>query len=332
MDHTTFIAFLSIIVVLTLTFNGLAIFGLLKQRRYLSTYDITLLFLMFIEFLQAIIGYPIELFTKFKDGGFLCNIAGYSTTSLALVSILLLVALALMRVISVMYPFKSRLLLNSKKSSLYFIVPSTLYGFAWGTFPLLGWSKYSPELNSDRTCSVDLISRNKNTLSYLYALMIACYFIPLTVIFLTALGIGKKLWGRTMSLAAEQEQVKVARARTEKRMALFLFLVIAAFVIAWTPYALMIFLISLGGNVTTTWLDFSALLAKSSTFYNPVIYIFMHKRSRVAVFKFLGSITETNNNTIDSGLPNPYRKRCDTNVTVVSFSQHILTDRHEYVR
>ncbi|XP_057309738.1 green-sensitive opsin P521-like [Hydractinia symbiolongicarpus] len=322
MDHTTFIGFLSLIVVLTVALNGLVVVGLLKQRRHLSTYDITLLFLMFIEFLQAIIGYPIELFTKFKDRRFLCIIAGYSTTSLALASISLLVALALMRVISVMYPFKSRLLLNSKKSSLYFIVPSTLYGFAWGTFPLLGWSKYSPELNSDRRCSVDLIGRDKNTLSYLYALMVACYLIPLAVMFLTALGIGKRLSGRKMCLAAEQEQAKVARVQKEKKMALFLFVVIVAFVIAWTPYALMIFVISFGGNVTTTWLDYSALLAKSSTFYNPIIYVFMHKRSRVAVFKFLGSMTGTNSNTVDHGLRNTYRKGCDTNVTVLSLPQN----------
>ncbi|XP_057310164.1 visual pigment-like receptor peropsin [Hydractinia symbiolongicarpus] len=301
MNRSTFVGLLSIISALTFILNGLVIvLGFLNRRKFFTAYDTTMLFLMLIEFLQGVVGYPIELLTDIEHGGFSCVLAGYLVTSLALASISLLAALALMRLISVMFPFKSRLLLNSKKNSLYFIVPSTLYGFAWGTFPLLGWSKYSPELNSDRRCSVDLIGRDKNTLSYLYALMVGCYLIPLTVMSVSAFIIAKRLRRSTHSINVKHEKARTAQMKKERRTTLFLYVVIAAFVIAWTPYALMIFLISLGESVTRNWLDYSSLLAKSSTFYNPLIHVIMHKRNRVSLFNFLTvqRISNTNSQEI----------------------------------
>ncbi|XP_057309381.1 rhodopsin, G0-coupled-like [Hydractinia symbiolongicarpus] len=283
MDRSTYVGLLFSIAALTFILNGLLItLGLLNRRKFVTAYDTMLLFLIVIEFLQGVVGYPVELLTDIKHGGFSCVLAAYLIASLALVTISLLAALALMRVISVIFPYKSRLWLNSRTSCLYYIIPSTLYGFAWGTFPLLGWSKYSPELNSDRRCSIDLIGRDKNTLSFLYALMIACYFIPLTVMFVSSFVIAKKIRNNV-----RPEHTRKVRLRKERRTTLFLFVVIAAFVIAWTPYALMIFLIIIGENVTRTWFDYSALLAKSSSFYNPVIYVIMNKRIRVALFNFL---------------------------------------------
>ncbi|XP_057310165.1 visual pigment-like receptor peropsin [Hydractinia symbiolongicarpus] len=288
MDRSTFVGLLFAIAALTFILNGLVIVhGLLNRRKFFTAYDTTLLFLMVFEFLQGVVGYPIELLIDIEHGGFPCVLAGYLITSLALASISLLVALALMRLISVMYPFKSRLLLKSKKSSLYFIVPSTLYGFAWGTFPLLGWSEYSPELNGNKRCSVKLVGRDKNTLSYLYALMISCYFIPLAVMCVSGFVIAKRLRKGIDGNNVTPEHTRKLRLRKERRTTLFLFVIIAAFLIAWTPYALMIFSISLGKSVTTIWLDYSSLLAKSSTFYNPLIYMIMQKRNSVGLFNFL---------------------------------------------
>ena len=61
-----------------------------------------------------------------------------------------------------------------------------------------------------------------------------------------------------------------------------------AFLLAWTPYAILVFLLSFSQHITLTWADSAALLGKSSTFYNPIIYALLYKRFRLAVAALFG--------------------------------------------
>lgn len=68
--------------------------------------------------------------------------------------------------------------------------------------------------------------------------------------------------------------------RYEKKVAKMCFLMISTFLIFWMPYIVICFLVvnGYGHLVTPTVSIVSYLFAKSSTVYNPIIYIFMIRK------------------------------------------------------
>lgn len=68
--------------------------------------------------------------------------------------------------------------------------------------------------------------------------------------------------------------------RYEKKVAKMCFLMISTFLICWMPYAVVSLLITYGYSnlVTPTVAIIPSFFAKSSTAYNPVIYIFMSRK------------------------------------------------------
>lgn len=77
------------------------------------------------------------------------------------------------------------------------------------------------------------------------------------------------------------QTVQVIRLlKYEKKVAKMCFLMISTFLICWMPYAVVSLLVTYGyGNlVTPTVAIIPSFFAKSSTAYNPVIYIFMSRK------------------------------------------------------
>lgn len=66
----------------------------------------------------------------------------------------------------------------------------------------------------------------------------------------------------------------------EKKVAKMCFLMISTFLICWMPYAVVSLLVTYGYSnlVTPTVAIIPSFFAKSSTAYNPVIYIFMSRK------------------------------------------------------
>lgn len=84
------------------------------------------------------------------------------------------------------------------------------------------------------------------------------------------------------------QTVQVIRLlKYEKKVAKMCFLMISTFLICWMPYAVVSLLVTYGyGNlVTPTVAIIPSFFAKSSTAYNPVIYIFMSRK--VGTWKML---------------------------------------------
>uniref|UniRef100_A0A8C3HA40 Opsin 3 n=1 Tax=Chrysemys picta bellii TaxID=8478 RepID=A0A8C3HA40_CHRPI len=77
--------------------------------------------------------------------------------------------------------------------------------------------------------------------------------------------------------------------RYEKKVAKMCFLMISTFLICWMPYAVVSLLVASGyGNlVTPTVAIIPSFFAKSSTAYNPVIYIFMSRKFRRCLLQLL---------------------------------------------
>lgn len=157
------------------------------------------------------------------------------------------------------------------------------YAAFWSCSPILGWSSYVLEPSGNR-CTLDWTLKTSNAKSYVYSISIFCYVLPIIIHAVSFIIVKKvmkkhrrycsKLYGRRNSTTAHIK-------RKERKSLALCFLMFGAFIMAWTPYT-FVGLLSQHMILPVWCLDASAILAKSSTLFNPLIYCykakFKHKR------------------------------------------------------
>lgn len=162
-----------------------------------------------------------------------------------------------------------------------------LYSLAWSGAPLLGWNRYILDVHG-LGCSVDWKSKDANDSSFVLFLFLGCLVVPLGVI---AHCYGHILYSVRMLRCVEDLQtIQVIKIlRYEKKVAKMCFLMIFIFLIFWMPYIVICFMVvnGYGHLVTPTVSLVSYLFAKSSTVYNPIIYIIMIRKFRRSLFQLL---------------------------------------------
>ncbi|XP_043551526.1 opsin-3 isoform X1 [Chiloscyllium plagiosum] len=164
-----------------------------------------------------------------------------------------------------------------------------LYSLAWSGAPLVGWNKYSLELHK-LGCSVNWDSRNPSDTSYVLLLFLGCLLVPVGVI---AYCYGNILYSiRMLRNIQDLQSVRLAKIVTyEKNMAKMCFFMITIFLFCWVPYAMLSFMLVYGyaSKITPTVTIILSLLAKSSTAYNHIIYLFMSRKYRWCLMQLLCS-------------------------------------------
>ncbi|NXH02147.1 OPSP protein, partial [Loxia leucoptera] len=149
------------------------------------------------------------------------------------------------------------------------IILSWTYSLLWTVPPLLGWSSYGPE-GAGITCSVNWHSRDANNASYIICLFIFCLVIPFAII----------VYSYGKLLCAVRQVSRTARRGREQRVLRMVMVMVLCFLLCWLPYAAVALLATFGqpGLITPAASIIPAILAKSSTVYNPIIYVFLNKQ------------------------------------------------------
>ncbi|XP_042530442.1 opsin-3 isoform X1 [Dipodomys spectabilis] len=162
-----------------------------------------------------------------------------------------------------------------------------LYSLAWAGAPLLGWNRYILDIHG-LGCTVDWKAKDANDSSFVLFLFIGCLVVPVGII---AHCYGHILYSIRMLRCVEDLQtIQIIKIlQYEKKLAKMCFLMALTFLMCWMPYIVTCFLMvnSHGHLVTPTISIVSYLLAKSSTIYNPVIYIFMIRKFRRSLLQLL---------------------------------------------
>ncbi|XP_043855239.1 opsin-3 [Dromiciops gliroides] len=162
-----------------------------------------------------------------------------------------------------------------------------LYSLVWTGAPLLGWNRYTLEIHG-LGCSVDWKSKDPNDSSFVLFLFLGCLVLPVGVM---AYCYGHILYAiRMLRCVEELQTIQVIKIlRYEKKVAKMCFLMIATFLFCWMPYAVICVLVAngYGSRVTPTVAIIPSLFAKSSTAYNPIIYIFMSRKFRRCLLQLL---------------------------------------------
>ncbi|NXN22582.1 OPSP protein, partial [Nycticryphes semicollaris] len=152
------------------------------------------------------------------------------------------------------------------------IVLSWLYSLVWTAPPLFGWSSYGPE-GPGTTCSVNWHSKDINNASYIMCLFIFCLVIPFVIIVYS--------YGKLLCAIRQVSGISKGTGRTrEQRVLIMVVVMVICFLLCWLPYATVALIATFGkpGLITPAASIIPSILAKSSTVYNPIIYIFLNKQ------------------------------------------------------
>ncbi|XP_054902302.1 opsin 7, group member b [Poeciliopsis prolifica] len=149
------------------------------------------------------------------------------------------------------------------------------YAGVFAVGPLSGWGEYGAEPYGT-ACCINWHAPNHSSaaMSYIICLFFFCYIIPCTVIFLSYTFILVTVRGSRQAVQQHMSpQNKITNAH-----ALIVKLSVAVcigFLTAWSPYAIVSMWAAFGNATDVPPMAFAlaAIFAKSSTLYNPIVYL-----------------------------------------------------------
>ncbi|XP_059165397.1 opsin-3-like [Physella acuta] len=268
-------------------FNGLAIAVFIRYRELRSPTNSFIAALCVCDVLMSIIGAPIPayyaLLETYIKSSALCALDAFTVYFLACTSIYLLTAISVDRYFIIVKPIAS--LVISQRAANLAIVLCFCAGFIWATLPLVGWNQYSLE-GIGVACSVTWNRKDTNFLSFIIALFIGCFLLPLIIMgfcYARIVFAVRKVFRGTFIRNAKKHY------KMECHMIKTIVVMIALFVFSWTPYAVVSFTIAFGTRPQMSRLieTIPALVAKSSCIWNPIIYVAMNSHFRSGFFSLL---------------------------------------------
>uniref|UniRef100_A0AAY4AA47 G-protein coupled receptors family 1 profile domain-containing protein n=1 Tax=Denticeps clupeoides TaxID=299321 RepID=A0AAY4AA47_9TELE len=161
---------------------------------------------------------------------------------------------------------------------------SWLWSLLWNMPPLFGWGEY--ELEGVRTsCGPNWRSRDPSTVSYIICYFLLCFAVPFAMIVVSYSWL---IW--TIRQVARVGCVRRgAAAKAESKVTWMVVAMVLAFLASWLPYATLAFTVVFDPQIkiSSVVAMIPVYMAKSSTIYNPLIYIFMNKQFQRYAIPFL---------------------------------------------
>uniref|UniRef100_A0A182R9Y6 G-protein coupled receptors family 1 profile domain-containing protein n=1 Tax=Anopheles funestus TaxID=62324 RepID=A0A182R9Y6_ANOFN len=251
-----------------------------KDVQLWTPMNIILFNLVCSDFSVSIIGNPLTLTSAISHrwlfGKSVCVAYGFFMSLLGIASITTLTVLSYERFCLISRPFTAQN--RSKQGAGRAILFIWSYSFALTSPPLFGWGAYVNEA-ANISCSVNWESQTTNATSYIIFLFIFGLILPLAVIIYSYINI---------VLEMRKNSARVGRVnRAERRVTSMVALMIVAFMIAWTPYAIFALIEQFGPQelIGPGLAVLPALIAKSSICYNPIIYVGMNTQFRAAFWR-----------------------------------------------
>ncbi|XP_072247531.1 opsin-3 [Leuresthes tenuis] len=259
-----------------------------KFKRLRTPTNLLLVNISLSDFLVSVIGINFT-FASCVKGRWIwsettCVWDGFSNSLFGIVSIMTLAALAYERYIRVVHAQVVDFAWAWRA-----IAHIWLYSLAWTGAPLLGWNRYTLEIHQ-LGCSLDWTSKDPNDASFILFFLLACFFVPVGVMIYCY---GNILYTvRMLRSIQDLQTVQIIKIlRYEKKVAAMFLLMISCFLVCWTPYAIVSMMEAFGRKsmVSPTVAIIPSFFAKSSTAYNPLIYVFMSRKFRRCFLQLLCS-------------------------------------------
>ncbi|KAK5873279.1 hypothetical protein PBY51_018331 [Eleginops maclovinus] len=264
--------------------NSIVLFVLCRQRSALQPSDFLTFNLAVSDASISVFGYSrgiIEIFNVFQDSDFLissiwtCQVDGFFTLLFGLSSINTLTVISITRYLKGCHPHRAHhISLGSVFVALVLIWITAAF---WAGAPLLGWGSYK-----DRgygTCEIDWskASHSLGSRSYIGSLLLFCFFLPvLLMLFCYVSIINTVKRGNAMTGGGLSDRQR----KIERDVTIVSIVICTAFILAWSPYAVVSMWSACGFHVPNLTSIFTRLFAKSASFYNPLIYFGLSSKFR----------------------------------------------------
>ena len=271
---------------LGITFNGVVIFTICKNiHRRISAPTYLILSIAVSDFLSCAIPVPLSIARHFQKewpfGLAGCQAHAFMIFLLALVSITHLVTISAGKYLTITRSLSRDSYFNKEKV-LLIILGSWICSLAFSVAPLVGWSSYGLE-GTNITCSVKWESSLPSDQAYFGVIIFTFYFLPLAVItfcYYKIHQVAKKIVINTSHRSSLAMTSRQALLRKHHKSAFYFLAIIAAFLLPWTPYATVCFLINLRLKVNPVAISACSVFAKISFFLNPMLYAIFHRKFR----------------------------------------------------
>ncbi|XP_044025343.1 parapinopsin-like [Siniperca chuatsi] len=211
-----------------------------------------------------------------------CVMEGFAVSLFGITSLCTVALIAVERMFVVCKPLGQ--ITFQKKHAVGGIAFSWLWSLTWNLPPLFGWGRYEME-GVGTSCAPDWHNRDPHNVSYILAYFAVCFAAPFALIMASYT---KLMW--TLHQVSKMACVEGgAVAKGEMKVASMVVLMVLIFLISWLPYASLAMLVVCNPGVEINPLvgTVPVYLAKSSTVYNPIIYIYLNKQFRKYAVPFL---------------------------------------------
>ncbi|XP_070544503.1 visual pigment-like receptor peropsin [Ptychodera flava] len=296
-EYVVATAILTVICVFGILGNGIVICLFLSFKKLRTPSNAFLVNLAVADFLMASVSFTMSMAAGiegrwlFGEAG--CTFNGFWVTFFGLLSINTMTAIAVERYYVICHHFGTTILIPGKSVGGIMLMLWILTLF-WAVAPLTPWNRYVSE-GLNISCSVEYTTTSKLHNSYIIALLIGEYAVPLSIITFCYLGIFIKVRSNRLLLSnftrsgfTRGFKKRLSRECKVARLCVFIFTV---YCISWTPYAVVILvcLLRSGCNLPPMVTSLPALFGKASSIYNPLLYAFKHNGiRRVVKRKFKG--------------------------------------------
>uniref|UniRef100_A0A8B9TQK7 Rhodopsin n=1 Tax=Anas platyrhynchos TaxID=8839 RepID=A0A8B9TQK7_ANAPL len=240
-----------------LPINLLTLLVTFKHKKLRQPLNYILVNLAVADLFMACFGFTVTFYTAwngyFVFGPVGCAVEGFFATLGGQVALWSLVVLAIERYIVVCKPMGN--FRFSATHAMMGIAFTWIMAFSCAAPPLFGWSSTAVNFSPGSCTHPQPLPG-----SYVLYMFIIHFIIPVVVIFFSYGG-GDK---------------------AEKEVTRMVILMVLGFMLAWTPYAVVAFWIftNKGADFTATLMSVPAFFSKSSSLYNPIIYVLMNKQVR----------------------------------------------------
>uniref|UniRef100_A0A667Y0T3 Parapinopsin b n=1 Tax=Myripristis murdjan TaxID=586833 RepID=A0A667Y0T3_9TELE len=166
---------------------------------------------------------------------------------------------------------------------------SWLWSLIWNLPPLFGWGRYELE-GVGTSCAPDWHNRDPKNVSYILSYFVNLNIFCITIRSFAYIVLQISIFHYTVSQVSRMACIEGgAAAKAEMTVARMVVLMVLTFLISWMPYASLALLVVYNPDVEIHPLvgTVPVYLAKSSTVYNPIIYIYLNKQFRRYAVPFL---------------------------------------------
>ncbi|XP_040275807.1 visual pigment-like receptor peropsin [Bufo bufo] len=286
-EHNIVAAYLITAGIVSILSNIVVLAIFVKYKELRTATNAIIINLAFTDIGVSGIGYPMsaasDLHGSWKFGNVGCQIYAGLNIFFGMASIGLLTVVAIDRYLTICRPNIGRRITSFHYAAM--ILAAWINAIFWSVMPIVGWSSYAPD-PTGATCTINWRKNDALFISYTMTVVVVNFIVPLLVMFYCYYNVSRTMKGYDSRNSLGGGNLDWSDQADVTKMSVVMILM---FLVAWSPYSIVCLWSSFGDpkHISPAMAIIAPLFAKSSTFYNPCIYVIANKKFRRAIMSMV---------------------------------------------